>query len=101
MGAELTVSAGDARTGVTSDSDGFFEATLDVDLPPGDRVTWPEIAVRLEDFPGSRQRPSEHAGEALVPGEDADIGLVSDIDDTVMRTGVHDLRRNWRRAIRS
>ncbi|HUF55824.1 MAG TPA: phosphatase domain-containing protein [Thermohalobaculum sp.] len=101
MGARLTVSLGGAGTGVTSDSDGFFEAALDVDLPAEDRVLWPEVTVRLEDFPGSRQPPSEHSGEVLVPGGDADIGLVSDIDDTVMRTGVHDLRRNWRQAIRS
>lgn len=101
MGARLTVSLDDAKTTVTSDSDGFFEAVLDVALPAGDRVQWPEVTVRLEDFPGSRQPPSEHAGEVMVTGEDADIGLVSDIDDTVMRTGVHDLRRNWRQAIRS
>lgn len=101
MRARLTIRHGRAEITALTDADGFFHAALDVGLTEAHRVSWPEVEVRLEDFPGRRQPPSTHVGEVMVPPAGADIGIISDFDDTVLRTGVHDLRRNWRQAIRS
>ena len=101
MGARVTIRQGEAEVTATSDSDGYFQAELDVGLSASDRVLWPEVVVRLDDYPGMRQPPSQHKGEALVAPAAPELGIISDFDDTVLRTGIHDLKRNWREAIRS
>lgn len=101
MGARLTIRCGEAEATVTADSDGFFQAELAVDLPEGDAVVWREVGVRLERVPGGRLPPADYAGEVMVPPASAAFGIISDMDDTVLRTGIHDFRRNWRRVIRS
>jgi len=103
MGARLTVGLGEARIAAVSDSDGFFATELAVE--PDDRgdaaVVWRALTVTLEQVPGSRQASHDVVAEVMVVPEGTRFAVVSDIDDTVMKTGIGDLRRNWRRVIRS
>lgn len=101
MGARLTIRHGDAEATAVADSDGFFHAELPFRASIGNKVEWVPVEVRLEKVPGGRHEPSDFAGEVMVPPPSARFGVISDIDDTVMRTGIHDFRRNWRQVIRS
>lgn len=76
----------EART----DEEGF----LDVWVRPPEGITagWHQVQLTLEE-------PGEHASaqaDVLVVGPDAELGVISDLDDTVIITGVRNLiRRAW------
>jgi len=97
MDATVTVRYGDAVTTCKTDSDGFFFAELDVSTVQG----WQEATVTLEDFPGRTQPVASVPGEFLVPRPDARIGIISDIDDTVIRTGINAPLQNIRTVVES
>lgn len=103
----LEFETGDGRTvrsAVTTNSEGFarFEVPLgeryDLPLKTGwerARLSWGEIAGRHEG--------GEADAHLLVPGREAGIGVISDIDDTILETGitgnVRAIARNWKRVM--
>jgi phosphatidate phosphatase APP1 len=97
MGATVRVEYDGASTVCTTDSDGFFFAEFDAPVGTG----WQEALVTLEDFPGREQPPVSVAGEFLAPHPDATIGIISDIDDTVIRTGISRPLQNIRTIVES
>ena len=97
MEATVTVRYGDVTTTCTTDTDGFFYAELDVQTAEG----WQEATVTLEDFPGRTQAPHSVAGEFLIPRADARFGIISDIDDTIIRTGIAAPLQNIRTVVES
>lgn len=68
-----------------SDEEGYV--TLIV--PGSDAAGWQDVAVEIAGDPESRVQL-----RARVPGAAARLGVISDIDDTVMETGAYSLRRN-------
>lgn len=102
MGARLTLRHGQAEVAAVTDSDGFFEVALPVALPPSDQVVWHAVDVTLESWPGARgAAPRRVSAEVMVPPAGARFGIISDMDDTVLRTGIGAFRRNWRQVIES
>ncbi len=97
MDATVSVRCGEAATTCTTDSDGFFFAELTAGTRPG----WQEATVVLEDFPGRTQDVRRAAGEFLVPPPEARLGIISDIDDTVIRTGINAPLQNIRTVVES
>jgi len=97
MNATVTVRYGGAETTCTTDSDGFFYAEFDAPTEEG----WQEATVTLVDFPGREQGEVSVPGEFLVPHADARIGIISDIDDTVIRTGISAPLQNIRTVVES
>lgn len=82
------VTVGVPGTGVRAVSDAEGYLTIHVPCPkpaPG----WAERAVEIVGAPATRRRFA-----ALVPAPDAALGIISDIDDTVMDTGAYSLARN-------
>lgn len=81
-GVEVTVSLGEIETTVVSDKDGFVNARLPVgDLAPG----WHAVHLRAEDEDG---RPVTAHGRVVRPDPASQIAVISDIDDTILRTGM-------------
>ncbi|CAN5595673.1 App1 family protein [soil metagenome] len=75
---------------------GFFDFEIEPPGPlPAGRV-WHEVELSLVDPP--RQPPGgvRATARVLVPPASADFGIISDIDDTVVRTDV----TNWLRMLR-
>ena len=109
MGARLTIRHGEAKTTAVTDSDGFFTAEVSAELPteqPAERgadpaIAWRQVTLTLEHVPGSLQLPSDFGAEVMTVPAHTRFGVVSDLDDTVMDTGVHDFRRHWRKVIRA
>ncbi len=97
MGATVIVTYGGATVTCTTDSDGFYFADLDAEVGEG----WQEATVTLKDFPGRDQAPLTVASPFLVPPAAARIGIISDIDDTVIQTGISEPLRNIRTIVES
>ena len=56
----------------------------------------------LEDYPGRRASPPlSTTAQALFPSQHAAFGVISDIDDTILRTGIAEPLKNWRTIIES
>jgi len=81
----VTIRAGGAGLEVRTDGGGYFSVSLPA--PPG--AGWKgSTGVELIAKDGSLFR-----GTVYVPNPDAKLGVISDIDDTVKMTGVHDKGR--------
>ena len=82
-----------------SDADGYFrfEVPLEGDWPYPAQTAWEVVRLGWE----SREGRESVTGHVLVPGADAQIGVISDIDDTIIETGItgglHNIVRNWKR----
>ncbi|NNH06897.1 DUF2183 domain-containing protein [Cellulomonas fimi] len=74
-GARVTVRVGSLEHEVATDRGGYLDVVLDSDLPPG----WHHVEITTQDGATSR-------APVLVVDPEARVGLVSDIDDTVMVT---------------
>ncbi|PAP76715.1 App1 family protein [Rubrivirga marina] len=86
--ARLAVTLGRRTVEVTTDDDGFYDLDLAADLPDG--PLWREAVVRLLE-PAEADRPApEVVHRFQVPPPGARFVLVSDLDDTVVRTGATD-----------
>lgn len=78
-GAVVTVSGPGVDTRIRADRDGYLDAVLDVAEPlsPG----WHAFELRLHDG-------AAVSAQVLVVDPEARIGLVSDVDDTIVETGL-------------
>lgn len=75
-----------------ANDEGYFEATFDLDEPlPDDRI-WHTMELELVDpTPENANGPVRAKGEVLVPQSKAEYVVVSDIDDTVIKTNATQL----------
>lgn len=78
-GARLRATFRGNSVETASDGEGYFHVELDA---PGAPAGWHEIHLELLD------RPAAETGMVCVPPPDAEFGVVSDIDDTVIQTDV-------------
>ncbi|MCL3862406.1 App1 family protein [Actinotalea sp. K2] len=74
--ARVEVQVGDRTHVLLADRGGYVDAVVESDLPPG----WHTVTLQV----GDRPVPAD----VLVIGEEPDVALVSDIDDTVMVTAL-------------
>jgi phosphatidate phosphatase APP1 len=99
--ARLKASFGGREAEMTADEEGYFEASFDAlgrlaaEPPAGQR--WREVALELLEPRRQGQPGSVRAtAKVLTPPASARLGVISDIDDTILRTGAYDLVKNWR-----
>jgi phosphatidate phosphatase APP1 len=81
---------------VTANEEGYFDVELHPSALPEVDDVWYDIELELVDYPGkarNRAEPQEvrATGKVIVPPPDAQFGIISDIDDTVLRTDVLNL----------
>ncbi|MCB1885863.1 MAG: DUF2183 domain-containing protein [Geminicoccaceae bacterium] len=88
--ARVRAAAGGRRLDLAADEEGFAEIDLDgLDPLPGRGLRRRPVSLALPDWPGV-----EAVGHALVVPREARLGVVSDVDDTILVTGAHSLWRN-------
>ena len=80
-----------------TDAEGYFR----FHIPLGGRAlpehtAWEEVTVSCPER--QTHRPSVPA-PVLAPGRDYRLGIISDIDDTVVETGATNFLKNWRRVL--
>lgn len=86
----------DETVEVLTDSEGYFDARFDSwgsSSDEGDSELWRPVVLELLDTYG--QDAVTAGGEILTPPKDAEIGVISDIDDTIMQSSATDM---WRMA---
>jgi phosphatidate phosphatase APP1 len=86
-GARVRLTLDEQTLTATTDEDGFFEFNFvpETDLP-SDHV-WHEVALELAaPVPDDPERAAA-TGHIIVPRKEAEFAVVSDLDDTVIRTG--------------
>jgi phosphatidate phosphatase APP1 len=97
--ASLLASFGDRRWTLETDDEGYFE--LVIDAPESVHSPWTEIPIELcaPLVPGQDNPPVR--GLVRVPGPNVRRGIVSDIDDTVVKTGATNIARHVRTVLLS
>ena len=97
-GVPLRVTVAGTSVETVTDSEGYFQVTLH---PDPDRLTSPwsngtvELAADYRGLADSGATPLE----VLVPGPEARFGVVSDVDDTILETGVQRVGRMVRQTL--
>jgi phosphatidate phosphatase APP1 len=79
-----------------SDEDGHVKMRLPCAAPLPATTGWESVTLSAEAADGSRV---EAAVPVIVPGSLVDVGVISDIDDTILETGTTNFVRNWRRVL--
>lgn len=93
--AKVRISAGDQSVEVLADDEGFFETMIPLDThTPGGEV-WRQSTIELID-PLPAGPPVTATGFSIVPPPEASFGIISDIDDTVVKTEVANVFRMMR-----
>ncbi|MQA89704.1 MAG: DUF2183 domain-containing protein [Gemmatimonas sp.] len=90
--ARVRVSANGVDQTVLADDEGYFQVALQTRTSPGDGEVWRELEVELLD-PVSESGRVTARGFSIVPPTAARFGVISDIDDTVVKTDVANLFR--------
>lgn len=93
VGARVRVVYKDTDTFVHTDQHGFFRVDMDLGIMPSD-LCWHELQLSL-DSPADKRATT--TGEFFTPPASARFGVISDIDDTVVYTGVaNTAKMMWR-----
>lgn len=101
-GAEIEVSFGPQTARVTTDDEGYFRLHLTPAAPLPWNDGWHPVPLRLVRLPrGFRLSTDQEnaivaTATVLVPPPDAEFGIISDIDDTIVETGATSLPRMFR-----
>lgn len=80
-----------------TDSEGYFDFRIPLagrDLPA--QTKWEEASISAPDHDTHRAKV---AAPVLAPGRETQLGIISDIDDTVVETGATNFLKNWRRVL--
>ena len=84
--ARVLVRLGETAVEVRSDADGWFRA----DLQPAEPLAagWHDVSATLLEPGAHGTTAAPLVSSVLVPAQDAAFGIISDLDDTVIRSGV-------------
>jgi phosphatidate phosphatase APP1 len=95
-GVPLEVTVGDATATTVTDEEGYFRFRL----PATDALAspWTDARVQLAGPYRGLQGPHTTPLRVRVPGPGARFGVVSDIDDTILETGVQQVGRMLRQT---
>ncbi|MHB1224316.1 MAG: App1 family protein [Gemmatimonadaceae bacterium] len=97
-GAVVRVGLGGVEREAVADSEGHFDCRLELDRPLPDDRRWHEV-----DYTLVSPRPAAGDGRSrarvYVPAATAGFGIISDVDDTVVRTDVRQILRMLRTIV--
>jgi phosphatidate phosphatase APP1 len=90
-GCRLKVSFQDKEYFIQSDREGYFLLDMETQEPLRTEALWHPVEVSLLDAPIPFAAGLKINAEVLIPPADAEYGIISDIDDTIVRTSATDL----------
>lgn len=91
-GAKVRAAYRDSVVEAVSDEEGHFTVRLQPTVIEPDRL-WHDVALNVADTTAST------VGHVMVPPDDAEFGVISDIDDTIVITGATDLMQMMRSVL--
>ncbi len=100
-GARVKAHFGGQTLDLASDEEGYIETAFDgLDGSSPDRLTWESMRLELiEPYQAGQPRPLSIDAPILIPPADAAFAVVSDIDDTILKTGATSILRNLRTTL--
>ena len=89
--AELRLTFNEKEYTVFTDEEGYFTINLhsSIEITEGDM--WHEVSLELIGAPYGFAPDIKAEAEVLIPPTDAEYGIISDIDDTIVKTSAIDL----------
>jgi phosphatidate phosphatase APP1 len=97
-GVPLRVTVAGTTVETVTDADGYFRVRLEPE-PGLLTAPWTAGTVELADEYRGITDPMSTSFEVRVPGRDARFGVISDVDDTILETGVQRVGRMIRQTI--
>lgn len=85
-GAVLKISLPDEAHEVTTDKEGYFVVDLNPETPIINELLWHPVPVQLQSAPVPFTAGLQVHAEVMIPPPDAEYGIISDIDDTIVKT---------------
>jgi len=93
-GARLVARFQGMEQEVTADEEGMFEVRIEPSQPLCDGDRWQSVDLELIEPTSDRQEgPVQATGRVLIPPPDVPFGVISDIDDTVIKSDVGNFLR--------
>jgi phosphatidate phosphatase APP1 len=71
---------------VSTDEEGYFSFTMQVNEKLDDELLWHPVKLILLDKIGNNESTVEAEGHVLIATPEAEFGVISDVDDTVLKT---------------
>ena len=99
-GARVTARFAGIERELVADEEGYVELRLELPTSLHDRAAWHDVELELTWPPTPKQGTVRATGRVLVPGN-ASYAVISDLDDTVIQTGVTRLLTMLRVALLS
>jgi phosphatidate phosphatase APP1 len=90
-GAELKAILGDEEHYVTTDKEGYFVLNLNPVTPIINEHLWHPVPLQLVNSPIPFDKDLRVHAEVMIPPPDAEYGIISDIDDTIIKTAATNL----------
>jgi phosphatidate phosphatase APP1 len=90
-GARLQAKIGNEVLEVTTDKEGYFVLDIHPKEPIIAEALWHSIPLELLDAPIPHEKGITAIAEVMIPPPDAEYGIISDIDDTIVKTTATDL----------
>lgn len=90
-GAVLSAQLSDEAHEVTTDGEGYFVLDLNPTTPIINEQLWHPIPLRLLQAPILFEEGLQVHAEVMIPPPDAEYGVISDIDDTIIKTSATSL----------
>lgn len=84
------------RCEMRTDDEGYFVFDLATAPPPVNASGWFDVHFQLAEQVHPSQAPVTARGQVLIPPVDMDFAVISDIDDTIVKTYVTDFFRMMR-----
>jgi phosphatidate phosphatase APP1 len=96
-GARVRIRAFGSNVETTADPEGFFQLAIPVKRFTSGQL-WQSIELDLIAPLAAGDEPNHATGQVLLPDERAEYGVISDLDDTVIRTDVQSVPRMIRQV---
>lgn len=90
-GVKIEIDFAGKRHVVVTDDEGYFHLETSNGLDVRDDNPWKRIAMRIIDHPQVNAESSTVVSRMLTPPKSARFGIISDVDDTVLHTGITSL----------
>ena len=84
--ARLRINFKNRSFGIATDSEGYFRLDLYTETPLVSEDMWFEATVELIEAPIPFSLGLKNTAYVLIPPADAEYGIISDIDDTIVKT---------------
>ncbi len=94
--ARVRARLGSETSEARADREGFFDIQLRTAATFAPGELWHEVELEVVEPVRAGEEPARAVARVLVPPPDAEFGVISDIDDTVVRTEV----THWLRMLR-